>query len=576
MFSKGTKGKSASCRPLVPTEQRVPKPVNSGRPSLTCLGNEIVAIIADLLQCTSPNTVSSLALVCSNYYRIARYAQHRQLVLDGTRGIQTLEYVEKSGTPEAVRHIEVRGSASSGFTSRLCKLIPKMAGLKDVTWSATCIPEQVLKLLHKRPSIRLHTMASHYHGRYEPSILEPLQANMNLVSISVNITYCSAEECRPWTKSLKRVLLSCPNLRKLELDLGLPRSGCMMYGLPSEYCGFAFTTEERLPALEELELREYPFGAPPLKDSPHPPYPASYMPYSQGYPLKVNERDYWAGSFDWSRLTRLTTHDAQFALKIMPYLTSLKEFAFFWDIPAIKTFYEQVPSSLESINVPNIANIGLENLLRHGNSLKKLTIHQNESYQPTWRQMAIDAEALIAIRDNCPHIEELNLDISRDGEWPYEMLDILATFSSLRSLKIWFELGVVDQNNPVQPYIHFSAVGSLFEYLQKRATGKRYPLAKLEIASGCPPPIGHGLPSQGAFWPSHNSSNFVCTLSERDDEAKRGLFSVSCTNISQEENEYLRRLGDGKEYSNCRFFKSEAFRVASRGPVPMHAWKYHF
>lgn len=574
LFSKDNRKNSTAYQPLVLIKPRVPQAMDSGAPSLTCLGNEVIAIIADVLQCTSPKTIPSLALVCSNFYRVARYAQHRHLVLDSSRNTRMLEYLEKGGTPEAVRHLEVRDNASGEFISRLCEVIPKMTGLKDVTWSATCVPEQVLQLLQKRPSIRLHTVVTHRNGQYNPDILERLQANENLVSISVNITYTNAEDCRRWARLLKCVLLSCPNLRKLGLDLSLPRSGCMVHSAPLEYCGFGFIAGERLPALEELDLQGYPFGFHVSKDTVMPP--TLYMPYSQGYPLKVDEREYWADNFDWSQLTRLATHDVRFALGIMPYLTSLKEFDFAWQHKDMKTFYEQVPSSLESITVPNLETIGVESVLRHGNSLKKLTIHQNESYQPTWRHSTMDAETLIAIRDKCPHIEELSLDISRDGEWPYEILDILAGFGSLRFLKIWFELGIADASKPIKPYVNFAAAENLFKYLQKRATEKKYPLTKLEIASGCPPPLQFGYPSMNAYWPSHNSSSFVCMLSERDDEAERGIFSVSCTKLSQEENEYLRRLEDGRGGLVGPFTMSEAFRVARGGPVSILVWKHEW
>ncbi|KAI1412536.1 hypothetical protein F5Y13DRAFT_162904 [Hypoxylon sp. FL1857] len=567
LFSKGTNNNPAPSPPLVRIEPRVSQASDSRKPSLTCLGNEILAIIADLLQDTSPSTIPSLALVCSNYYRVARYAQHRHVVLDNTKGTQMLEYIEKSGIPEAIRHLEVRDKATDALISKLCKVIPKMTGLKHVTWSTSGIPVQVLQRLQKRPSITLHTMIYHYHGRCQPDILESLQANKNLVSLQVDITYHNAEECRLWAQLLKGVLLSCPNLRKLKIDLSLPRGGCVMYGLPAEYCGFSFAPGERLPALEELDLREYPFGVPSLKDSPQLRF---YRPYSQGYPLKVPERDYWADNFDWSRLTRLTTPDVQFALKIMPYLTSLKEFSCSNNHKDLKTFYKQVPSSLETITVPNVESIGLGNLLRHRSGLKKLTIHQEENYKADWRQAAIDAKTLIEIRDNCPHIEELGLDISRDGEWPYEILDILAGFRSLRFLKIWFELGIADARNPVQPYVRYSAVKSLFKYLREHAPGQTSQLVKLEIVSGCPPPLGYGLPSMSAFWPSHNSSSFICALSERDDEAERGVFSVSCPKLSPEENEDLQRVGDdGKEDLYSPFCDNEAFRIARLGPTPM-------
>ncbi|KAI1400468.1 hypothetical protein F4819DRAFT_461213 [Hypoxylon fuscum] len=58
-------------------EPRTSRSADPRIPSLTCLGNEIISMIADLLQETSSETIPSLALVCSNYHRIARYSRYR-------------------------------------------------------------------------------------------------------------------------------------------------------------------------------------------------------------------------------------------------------------------------------------------------------------------------------------------------------------------------------------------------------------------------------------------------------------------------------------------------------------------
>ncbi|KAI5861682.1 hypothetical protein GGS23DRAFT_598096 [Durotheca rogersii] len=568
--------------PLIVIKPRPPQATNTALSSLAWLGNETMLMVVGLLHDTCPRSVSSLALVSSHYHHLARYTQHREVVLDNTtrrksnHSLDKLEFIEKSGIAAAVRRLEVRNGGSDAFESKLCRLLPKMTGLTDLTWLATGVPLPVLEILKGRPSVRLHTM----FFRLSPSddnavdVIERLEGNENLVSLRAIINYVRAAQCVRFIKPVKRVILSCPNLRKLELDVSLPRSGCVVYGLPAEYCGFGFVDGERPPALEELELGDYPFG------SRAPDYPSinSYISFNQGYPLEETEKDYWANVFDWSRLKRLATYDIHFALKIVHQLTSLKEFCCIWDHGPVKTFYQQVPSSLETIYVARCETIGLENLLRHGSSLKKLTIHKQEDYGGGWQQGTVDAKTLAKIRDGCPHIEEMTLDIPRKKNWPYEVLDILATFPRLRNLKIWFELGIGDKDNLVKPYVRFSEIEGFFNRLRASAPRGTVGIRKLEVASGSPPDVGHGLLSSHAFWPQHNSTNFVCVPADREDEAARGICVVRCTLLNERQNEFLRKARPGVKYRNYPFsgHDEERFLVARDGPKSWSEWKPHY
>ncbi|KAL7628545.1 hypothetical protein AAE478_000060 [Parahypoxylon ruwenzoriense] len=546
-------------QPMIAIEPREPQATNPQLPSLTWLVNEIIAMIADILEETSPNTISSLAL-------------HREVLLDHTRTdrrnspAEKLEFIYKGGILEAIRKLEVRGYDSGLSKSKLYDLLPKTTGLTDVTWSGICVPRPVLQILAEKLSIRLHAEFNDgwVINTPGPRVLGLLEANQNLASLKVKIEYVQEYDCLQCTQSLKRILLSCPNLHTLKIDLNLPRSNGVALTPPDEYCDFGFVDEERPPALEELELGGYPFGSPEEND----------MDKEPGYPIKQYERDSWADVFVWSQLKVLTTYHVNFALKIMPQLISLKEFCCLWDCKQLKTFYEQVPSSLESIYVAKFQTIGLKGLSRHGSSLKRLTVHQKEGEEGEWQYVTVDAETLIKIRDGCPNIEELSLDLSRDGDWPYEMLGILGRFPSLRSLKIWFELGMGDRDNPIQPYVRFSDIGKLFEYL--RVTGKTSRLRKLEIASGSPPDVDRNPVSSRSFWPRYNSTNFVCTLSERGDEAPKGIYNVRCTKLMRERNEYFQKTEAGTKDPNCPFSDEEDFRVARDGPTPLDKWRCHF
>ncbi|KAI1440657.1 hypothetical protein F5Y02DRAFT_401963 [Annulohypoxylon stygium] len=546
--------------PVVLIEPKQPQAADPQAPSLACLGDEIITIIADLLQDTSPQATSSLALVCSAYHRIVRYTQHRELVLGNSA--RKLDYVTRSGILQAVRKLEVH---SDIFLSQLCELIPKMTGLKHIMWPN--IPKPIIRLLRPRPSIRIHTEIT---DRWNPKNLSLLRENKNVASLKVSIPYNNAEECLRWTKPLKRVILSCPNIRKLSLNIHLRQDGYQMHMPPLEYCGFGFVDGEHPPALEELELEAYPFGI----CSPDHPRPNNFTIHSRGYPLRVHEMDYWQSHFDWSKLRRLTIRDSGFAMKIMPQLTSLESIGGFRNSGStvIHGAFSLVPSSLRSIGAPKIADVGLENLLRHGNTLRSLTIHQDEDYEGRWRHETINAETLIKIRDRCPHIEELNLDISRNGDWPYEMLDILASFNSLRSLTIWFELGLDSRSKPVKPYVTFSAVGRLFQYLREHAASQNTRLRKATFISGSAPRVVFDVISKEAYWASSNSSRFVCTLSDRDDGVKKGVFNVTCANQGQLENEYLWRHAAGEKHIAILRSLSEPLLIARDGPIPLPEW----
>lgn len=371
------------------------------------------------------------------------------------------------------------------------------------------------------------------------------------------------------TQPLKKLLLSCPNLRKLSLNIDLPRQGCVMHHLPNQYCGLGLTNGERPPPLEELQICNYPWG----RNSG-----GSLGLYSVGYPEAGLEMDYWANTFDWSRLCRLDT-SVMFAHTLMRKLTALKHvrFARSWNPNRESTqqFFEQVPSTLESICIPTLGCVGITAIARHGLGLRKLEIHQEELSYGKWKDGLITDQDLAALRDALPHLEELAIDVDRDGDdWPRNTLGIVAEFPRLQSLKLWFGLGEW-MVKPAEPYLTMASASELFRDLRRRSNNKS--LRRLHVFSGCPPPLSEsqGLLTEAAEWPQDNSTSFVCEMAERDDDVQQGLFSVICPKLSEELNNKMERVVRREEERSHAENNMIDFKVALDGPIRLPEWLNH-
>ncbi|KAJ9656668.1 hypothetical protein H2198_004787 [Neophaeococcomyces mojaviensis] len=545
---------------------------NAEQPSLAILGCDILIMIFYLIQDSSPKSLKALALVSSEFYHLAERSRYRHLALslDSDKidaSEQCLYRLKKQNVLSAIRSLDISDPGEGRFTypllstksktessvadryhgciNSISNLIPKMTGLRYIGWNYFTygdhpVPELVLQALRSCPKVRLHAKVG---GRYQNPLpvgltrednLDRLQNNPNLSKLRANITFCAAKDCLESVRPLKQILLSSPNLRSLALDISQPSSGCVVYGRPYKYCGFGFVGDEGLPPLEELSISGYPWGESNVR-----PGKEAYSWLDQtGHPGKGSEMDHWAQNFDWSRLRRLKTIYLDFALKIMPKLISLKEVDFTesWAKESITHFYRECPAALESIYVRSLQSITLQGILRHGSALRKLHLHTVEDYNGSWDKSAIDTVSLRNILNGCPLIEELFVDVARYGDWPWEVLDVLASFFRLRHLSVCFEIGVRHFDDPVKPYVTFQAAETLYKYLRSRSLKQPSIISRLHIYSGAPPPIGHGLPALWAFWPRQNSTEFICTLSERDDEAGKGVLEVECPRLPKKFN----------------------------------------
>jgi len=566
---------------------RQPQACDANTASLILLGSDIAILVADLLQETSPKSLSSLALTNQWLHSIARYSQHRTVVLQVPAAqamkvlCDRLKYLENQKLLSAIRSLEIRHPENlvEETVILIGNYIRRMTGLRDLHCPYSGTSHRLLEVLQLCPSVRLHTTVTN-HGKRADEEHNPLslQRCENLSSLTCTVCYMNGEMCKQMTQPLKQVLLSCPNLRTLNLDIGMPRSGCVIPNPPREYCGFGFVGGERPPALEELVLVDYPFG--------YEPYTLNSVTFGTGYPCKGGEEDYWAEHFDWTHLRRLTAPTTSFVLKLMPKLTALQEVKFSsygQDKDDSVRFYQEVPTSLQSICVPNLASVSLEGILRHSKSLRRLQIHQNEDYQGRWRALDGSMDDLRCIRDECHLLEELNIDLARSGDWPWDVLDILATFPRLRHLEIWFELGIVKEDGLVKPYITLEAVSMLFQHLRTRSKIQPSPLQTMRVHSGCPPPIGYGFLAAAAFWPHSQSTEYICMPSERDDEAREGIFIISNRSITAKssELEYVlkanrRSMAEERKPKPKSKSKSKSgtnqLKLALDGPISLLQW----
>lgn len=573
---------------------RTPVPLDPGRPSLAQLPDDVVLLVLTFVENSDLLKIASLS---SALYEQARYVQNHTVHINLDQPNQArsrLDVLRSNLLLPTVRVLEVSGSSNTDqergeedeILSCLANMLPSMTGLRDLHWQILTpirtdhhwrmpapIPRALLN--HVPTQTRLYTSVAAMDEPHERvhAFLAQLVDNHNLFSLSVHIAFLDEYACRATMRILKQVLLSCPRLARIPmLYVGPPvrhPHGIVGDGpdLGAPYCGLGLSGGERPPALEELGLWYYPWGREPTAA-----LLAIRSVYCTGYPEKGNEVQYWAETFDWSRLRRLNyiPSTGNLVLEMAPKLTALKEFIL--DLCGDKTeltaFLEQIPTALELLSIPSWSYIGDKHgaITQHGAALRKLTIHCLEPWKAD--SLVTDTD-LVTLCNGLPHLEELTLDIARDkarNAWPYSTLDIIASFQCLRSIKLWFEL--VSAPLPT-PHLTVSAARQLFAYLRERNKNIR----RVELCSGAPRGWTYtGDPS----WASQNSIRLLCEVSLRDVDVADGFMRVTCPDFSKEMNAELHRLS--KETREGRRGVAEdaktlLLEVALDGPLTYDEWR---
>jgi hypothetical protein len=575
---------------------REPVPLDPGRPSLVQLPDDVVLLVLSFVDNSDLRKVASLS---SAFYEKARHVQHHTVHINLSQRSQALgrlDVLARNLLLPAVRVLEVdsssnvaqEGEEADEILTRLADMLPHMAGLRDLNWHLpvdsrdwrrhwcrnvpVLIPRAFLD--HVPTRARLHTVIAaiatdESHGQAR-AFLAQLADNQNLFSLSVHVAFVGEHACRATMRVLKQVLLSCPRLTRIPLLYVGPPEGVVELSRPgAPYCGLGLSGGERPPALEELGVAIYPWGWEPTAA-----HLSMHNIRCAAYPEKVNELQYWAETFDWSRLRRLNDIPSLLGLDIVPKLIALKEVVFEnrfnrqWDKA---TFLEQVPTELELVSIPGWSYVSRKPgpITRHGAALRKLTIHCMEP----WTSLVTDAD-LVALCNGLPHLTELALDIARDkneNDWPYSSLEIIARFPCLRSVILWFELGYGLPSLPI-PHVTVSAAHHLFAYLRERNRN----IQRLELYSGAPSAANQATRTPISDWALQNSVRLLCEVSLLDGDAVDGFIRVTCPDFSKEMNAELgRRVKENRE--GRRGLAENAMglllEVALDGPLTLQEWK---
>ncbi|KAK7420224.1 hypothetical protein QQX98_002879 [Neonectria punicea] len=570
---------------------REPVPLDRARPSVAQLPDPIIRRILTFFHDIRPEDLQTVASLSSALYEQARYVQHSNVHIDLDKSrhvLDRLHLVGRLGQFPAIRTLKVSGrkceqaqEESNEILARLVVVMPAMTGLRHLDWDVGCTRPGALKratvvplstsILAALPAgLRLRTFVfcnetkeSHVQAR---TFLHRLASNQSLCTLSIQVTFIDEQDCVETMRALKKVLLSCPNLTRLPMiDVWYPRGGCNGYGPPQveggPYCGLGLVNGEKPPALEELCMRDYPWG---LERARH----------CQGYIAKGYEWDYWAETFDWSRLVRLNDVPYFLASAIAHKLPRLRELVLENQVCAgiDADFLHQVSSPLQLISLSSWNRVDSmpELISRHGTTLRRLKIHEPERGWDNGRHTFATAPDLVHLSKSLPHLEHLVLDITRDDEtqeWPYAALDAIAAFPRLRTVELWFPLGM--KPPAPAPLLTASSARHLFHYLRERNGN----IQRVTLHSGAPLPPAKGffesLLDLGPSWAMHNSVGFVCDM-VHDGESPDSWLSAWCPDLSTHMNAQLpsliQRAGRELPYPQKLDADGLRLRVALDGP----------
>ena len=309
-----------------------------------------------------------------------------------------------------------------------------------------------------------------------------------------------------------KTLISCPAIHTL--DLRLSQGGCVAGDDP--WC-FDFSPRDRFPPLKHLSLHGYDFDNTRgrwrhrLSREHDISYSSwnfladmtgvdSLRPKKQFLePPSASNLDQWRSAMDWSQLESLKVADTnpRFLQKMMGRLPSLTSLTLGGD--GTNERDEIINQTLRFLKAsPPLSSLSLHGyttsinwtdiLPQHGDTLRALEIHEWESPNALEPTPALSLSQLQRVKDDCPLLEDLSVRLNRNGSWPYDVIDTLATFESLKKLQLWLELGMdkhqgeqfyyapishrkTGEDDYRQPRVNSSSALSLFHHLRAQKKG---------------------------------------------------------------------------------------------------------
>jgi len=437
------------------------------------------------------------------------------------------------GTTELYEEVDIR------ITS-VCRALRFMHGLDLLEWHAkndipctiletlsTCLPKTRLSV-HVRTASEENDISARKAGF---SLLERLKRQPNLHTICLQGDHVREQDCRPYVQAIGQVVDLTPSMKLLKLDLHLED---YFDDRPSLTAQIRVPEEGQLPVLETLHIpmyeavhwNHYSFlnevvdcigGV--LKHEPLLPHCSTMDIFD---------------SFDWSHIRSLD--DPNVALVVAHKMTELKEIVFgcYWP-DALVTFCERLPPTvgLETISTWTTNSASRNTILKHGRTIKKLSIHHPGDASDVWDPRCVNDEYLLQIRSECPKLEDLELsfDISK-ARWPNTTFEIMAGFRRLRKLTAWFDKGFERGAR-----VDFTMVAALFRGLIDNGSG----LDELIVHVGRPcratsTLVRNTCSSHEFYTHCTSSASYRCIFI---DDATGKAFRTTCTRVGDAENLWM-------------------------------------
>ncbi|KAI0426861.1 hypothetical protein F5Y09DRAFT_317862 [Xylaria sp. FL1042] len=333
----------------------------------------------------------------------------------------------------AVRELDFgtfEGDQLSEMEKNLVAMVDSLPNLQQVKINGQLTSEVLQELASHSKRVQLHLLGENGKRLVENDL-------QNVVALTAHVNpYYERDGPNRDMLGLQKLLFACPNLKSFSLyEIG-GYGGCVI-SMPryERIYSFQLSGDETFPPLEELSL--------------------------SGYYVREAEREHWRNNFQWSKLRSLSLgpkYTAKFLQVAAGYAKSLQELTVEVytdadrkypeeynpdepDCPPLEEFLTTF-TSLESLTVrgyhPSLAPIGNHPGLKH------LCLH---SFEPVADEAlprpTLSVEQLQELDKSCPHLETLEIDLYRDGEWPEHILKTLAAgFRNLRCLTLHLEVGL--------------------------------------------------------------------------------------------------------------------------------------
>ena len=411
---------------------------------------DVLTIILEYV-CESAETARSVLSVNKLFHLVAKRLAHRNHVLhfpdfvqSWTNVIQKHPWLEQDNVVPHIQYLTIAGSTNQPpavlIWARLVTLLQQMRHLKILSYKLNHPPPTELLdgLAQHQPRAKL-LLFSYNRGDMTTGSDHPLEKALcrssALTSISTHIRIDGVDQTIDLREAAIRRIIACaPNLKLVSVS---KRS-------------FRCARRSDYP-FEELHRREEPFLA--------------------GLKPNTSVRHLGLDGFgstretleDWSKVVSLSSletlkcfggghpHPSFFtaASELLPNLKRLNaNFAYCDGWPELATAVEHYLTTcapLEHISLWSWRDFApLDAILRHGPTLRLLELHEREDN----RRDPISVDEIKQIRDRCPNLEDLTVDIrreTRDGRKEIhnpQKYDAIAAIPKLQRLQIYFDLGL--------------------------------------------------------------------------------------------------------------------------------------